>query len=359
MATDPDVSTSASRSAGTPGAARVSVVLPLYRPGPGLADTLVRLAATVGADDELLVVDDGTPGPQDADLARLVSTLVPAARLLVLPSNAGAAAARNHALGHAAGRYVWFVDWDDDWDPSLLDVLVDRAEATGAPVVTCRASVVDESGRLVRHIGPAHDVHLTGPQTARALLDGRLEGHLWNKLFRRDLLPDDVFPLLPTLSDLVGTAPVLASAARVEHVGRVLYQHQIRPGSLTASAGRDLAMLLAAGTQVPEAVAPYLDGGGDAARLATLFRHRSAYLTAVTALRLRQDGRDQARWVARSRELLTLPEATSLVTTSPSTAVRSLALLGLGRAFGPVYRGATRFRRRVHLRTHRPPWQAP
>lgn len=186
---------------------RVSVVLPLFRPGPEVAEALLRLARTVGADDELIVVDDGTPQPEAAEVARLVAALLPRASLVVRPTNEGAAAARNHALTLATGRWVWFVDWDDDWDPSILDVLVDRATTTGAPVVTCRASVVDERGRLVRHIGPAHDAHLVGPETARALLDGRLEGHLWNKLFRRDVLPPDVFPLLPTLSDLIGTAP--------------------------------------------------------------------------------------------------------------------------------------------------------
>lgn len=334
---------------------RVSVVLPLYRPGPEVVDTLARLSRTVGPDDELVVVDDGTPGPEAAEIARLVPALVPGARLVVRPGNEGAAAARNHALTLATGRWVWFVDWDDDWDPALLDVLAHRAQTTGAPVVTCRARVVDEHSRLVRHIGPAHDVHFTGPQTAHAVLDGRLEGHLWNKLFRRDLLAHDVFPLMPTLSDLMGTAPVLAAAERVEHLGQVLYEHRTRPGSLTATRDRDLGIVLDAGTQVPAAVTPYLRGEGDAERLSTLFRHRSAYLVAVTALRLMQDGRERARWLARSRQLLSLSEAASLIPTAPRTAARSLALLGLGPAFGPIYRAVTRFRRRV---THRAPWHS-
>nr|WP_256842677.1 glycosyltransferase [Ornithinimicrobium cryptoxanthini] len=336
---------------------RVSVVLPLYRPGPGAADALTRLVDTLGPHDQLLVVDDGTPAPQDAELADTVRTVAPSAELLVLPGNAGAAAARNHALDRATGRYVWFVDWDDDWDPTILDRLTDRAQTTGADVVTCRASVIDERHRLVRHIGPAHDVHLRGPQTARALLDGRLEGHLWNKLFRRDVLPADVFPLVPTLSDLLGTAPVLAAADRIEHLGQVLYEHRIRPGSLTASGDRDLTVLLEAGAAVPAAVTAYLRVGDDAERLATLFRHRSAYLTAVTALRLPQEGAQQEQWLRRSRQLLTLAEAARLLPTAPTTAARSMSLLLLGGAFGPVYRGVTRWRGRVRPRTHRHPWR--
>ncbi|MCK0112777.1 glycosyltransferase [Ornithinimicrobium sp. F0845] len=331
------------------------MILPLYSPGPEVADALDLLEATLSDTDELLVVDDGTPAPESAELAELVRARIPSARLVVLEENRGAAAARNHAMSLATGRYVWFVDWDDDWDPALLDVLVTRAKETGAPIVTCRASVVDEHGRLVRHIGPAHDTHLTGPQTAHAVLDGRLEGHLWNKLFRRDVLPDNVFPLMATLSDLMGTAPVLAAAERVEHLGQVLYEHRIRPGSLTAARDRDLALLLDAGSQVPAAVTPFLENEKDASRLSVLFRHRSAYLAAVTALRLPHDDRERGRWLARSRQLLSLSEAASLILTSPTTAARSLALLGLGPAFSPFYRTATRIRRRS---TQRVPWQA-
>lgn len=335
---------------------RVSVVLPLYRPGREVAVALARLAATTGGCDEVLVVDDGTPWPEGRELAHLVETHLPGASLHVRPHNAGVAAARNHALRHATGRYVWFVDWDDDWDPTILDVLVTRADATGAPVVTCRADVVDERGGLIRQIGPGHDAHLRGQETARALLDGRLEGHLWNKLFRRELLPADLFPLLPTLSDLVGTAPVLAGADRVEHVGRVLYEHRMRPGSLTATSDRDLSMLLDAGTQVPAVVLPFLHGRRDADRLAALFRHRSAYLTAVTALRLPLDAGDQATWVGRAREMLRLTEVAQLLATWPLTATRSVALLVLGQVFPPVYRGIAPLRGRLRSHRRRPPW---
>lgn len=335
---------------------RVSIVLPLYRPGDEVVEALTRLAGTAGRQDEVLIVDDGTPGPEGPELARLVRSSLPDAVLHVLPQNAGAAAARNHALRHATGRYVWFVDWDDDWDPRILDVLVARADAAGAPVVTCRADVVDEHGGLVRRIGPAHDVHLVGPQTAEALLDGRLEGHLWNKLFRRDQLPTDLFPLLPTLSDLVGTAPVLAGADRVEHVGKVLYEHRIRPGSLSASSERDLSMLLTAGTQVPEVVQPFLDGRREAARLAVLFRHRSAYLTAVTALRLPMDDRVQVAWVGRAKATLRASEVLPLLLTSPATAARSLGLVVLGRVFVPVYRAGAPLRGRLRSHRQHPPW---
>lgn len=330
--------------------ARVTVVLPLYRPGPGLAEALTRLAATVSTSDEVLVVDDGTPPPGNVRLARLVREHLPGVSLHVLPTNGGVAAARNHAVRFATGRYVWFVDWDDSWDRSILDVLITHAEAVSASVVTCRADVVDADGRLVRRIGPAYDLHLRGQETGQALLDGRLEGHLWNKLFRRDRLPANLFPLVPTLSDLLGTAPVLAAADRVEHVGRVLYVHRVRPGSLTATADRDLSMLLTAGREVPDAVAPFLDTGLDTAWRSTLFRHRSAYLTAVTALRLAGDSDQQDQWVQRSLELVTLGEAVSLLRRSPTTATRSLALLGFGPAFAPLYRQLASLRARLRRR---------
>ena len=337
---------------------RVSVVLPLLDPGPSIDEALERLLATTSERDEIVLVDDGSSPPSAAVLRRFAGTAhrTPV-RLLANDTNEGVAAARNRALRVARGRFVWFVDWDDQWDPQILDVLVGRAERTGAALVTCRAAVVDQTGHLVRRIGPAHDTELRGIDTARAILDGRIEGHLWNKLFRREVLPDRMFPPMRAASDFSGAAPVVVAAAHISHVGRVLYAHCMRPGSITTAPDRDLTFLEQSGDLAEQVVRPYLTHRG-AARTLRLFRYRGWYLIAVTAMRINPDPAYQEHWLQRSRQRMRASEAASLLAASPGTASRCLSLLALGPRFRHVYRVSTATRSRLRERhPYRLPWR--
>ena len=111
--------------------AGVTVVVPVR----DRVDALVRCLAGLGADVPILVVDDGSDDP--AAVAR--SCRAAGVRLLVLPANAGPAAARNAGVAVLDTPYLAFLDSDcvppPGWLSELMGHFADPAVAAVAPRV--------------------------------------------------------------------------------------------------------------------------------------------------------------------------------------------------------------------------------
>lgn len=103
----------------------VSVVVPTHnRPGR-LAGALGSVLRQTYRRLEVLVVDDASDQPVDAVVEQAAAG-DQRVRLLRLPVNGGAAAARNHGLDAARGDLVAFLDDDDRWLPDKLARQVDH-----------------------------------------------------------------------------------------------------------------------------------------------------------------------------------------------------------------------------------------
>jgi glycosyltransferase involved in cell wall biosynthesis len=92
----------------------VSLVMPVWRPRRDWLLEAVRSAlAQRDCELELIVVDDGNPGPLDDLLADVQD---PALRLVRAP-HGGPSEARNAGVAAARGRLIRFVDSDDVYEP--------------------------------------------------------------------------------------------------------------------------------------------------------------------------------------------------------------------------------------------------
>ncbi|HMQ58981.1 MAG TPA: glycosyltransferase family A protein [Rhizobiaceae bacterium] len=124
--------------------------------------------------DEILVVDDGTPTPLEAPQDGRV-------RLLRLPENKGAAAARNAGVAAARGRWIAFLDSDDRWLVGKIDVqLAFLAARPGLAGVTCGFRL-DRDGRATDYLPDNEALDFD-----RALTGGRF-GIGSTLMVRRDL----------------------------------------------------------------------------------------------------------------------------------------------------------------------------
>lgn len=94
----------------------ISVVIPAYNRGHCIGRALQSVRAQGIADLEVLVGDDASiDGTSEKALE-----LMPEAKVLRLPQNRGAAAARNAVLSLAKGEFLAFLDSDDEWLPEKL-----------------------------------------------------------------------------------------------------------------------------------------------------------------------------------------------------------------------------------------------
>lgn len=104
--------------------AAVSVVIPCHNNAHTLPTTLASVAAQTLLPAEIICVDDGSRDNTIAVLHELQSSLFSPGlmRIIVLPENLGAAAARNHGMNAASQDYIAFLDADDVWHERKLEI---------------------------------------------------------------------------------------------------------------------------------------------------------------------------------------------------------------------------------------------
>lgn len=102
--------------------APVSVVVPCYRCVATLERAVLSVVDQTQRPAEMILVDDAS-GDGTLELLRSFQTRYGAwVRVLALPTNAGAASARNAGWNVATQHYIAFLDSDDAWHPRKVEV---------------------------------------------------------------------------------------------------------------------------------------------------------------------------------------------------------------------------------------------
>jgi glycosyltransferase involved in cell wall biosynthesis len=127
----------------------VSILIPCHNAAPWLGATLESALAQTWAHREIIVVDDGSTDGSAALAQQFAGRGV---RTLVQP-NAGASAARNHALREARGDFFQFLDADDLLAPgkisAQLAVLAARLPGTVGSCAWGRFTTDPAAARMV------------------------------------------------------------------------------------------------------------------------------------------------------------------------------------------------------------------
>jgi len=223
----------------------ITAIIPFYNAERWVRESLPLVERTVLPYADAVLVDDGSTDETPSALREFAARHSERVRVISLGANRGVATARNVALATVDSEYVWFADADDWWLESLLPTLLERAIQTDADICLCRARRVT-SGREAGTVIDGVDVDTVWDreEALRALLDGRMHGYLWSKLFRVSVLGQDPFPPLTSQSDFMGVLVALRSSSIVATVATDLYRHVERPGSITRVSNPNLDNLL-------------------------------------------------------------------------------------------------------------------
>ena len=113
---------------------RISVILPVWNPGPGIDRCISSLRGQTLKDIEMIFVDDR--GTDDAmEKIRAAAAEDPRIRILENPENMGSGPSRNRGIEAARGEYILCVDPDDFIDHHFLEVLYQYAAEKNLDIV--------------------------------------------------------------------------------------------------------------------------------------------------------------------------------------------------------------------------------
>lgn len=209
----------------------VTVIIPAFRAASFLADAVDRLFDQRFDDFEIVIVEDGS-GDDTAEVAASLARTHDRVRAVLLSTNGGVARARQRAVAESRGDYLWFVDADDAWPDTALETLVGSIADADIVVAAAEFYYQDDSRRAL----PApRSAPVSGADAFAMLLRGEITGHLWNKLFRRDVMAKATFTPARVQSDLVMVADALSAARSVRFSSETVYEYRLRSGSIITS----------------------------------------------------------------------------------------------------------------------------
>lgn len=150
-------------------AIKVSVIIPAYNAAATLLRALDSVRAQKGVDAEIIIVDDAS---SDGTVAVGRAAIRPGEqiRLVEMPRNSGASAARNAGIALARGEFLAFLDADDIWLPEKLarQVAVIESDPT-ITLVSCNSEMVTADGVLIKE-GHVNRPPVSGANAWKTLL---------------------------------------------------------------------------------------------------------------------------------------------------------------------------------------------
>lgn len=268
-----------------PAPVAVSIILAVRNGREHLPALAVLLAELEFSDYELVIVNDGSTDGSGEELRRLAAEHR-GSQYIELRHNLGVARARNRGVAQARGDYIWFIDCDDRWEPGIVRRLHAEARAADVSLAICGSDLVSAAGHSLRQLERFAEQRLINrDQLLELVLRGRVNGYLWNKLFRRDALGQDPFPALSSQSDLAGFIGLLPQLHSCLVINELLYHHIAQPGSITTSRNPNVQNLVDCG-QIMQGVLAALGVDGRS-RSARYFMTRIIrYAVCNSALRL-------------------------------------------------------------------------
>lgn len=193
---------------------KVSVIIPVYNTEDYLKECIESLVNQTLREIEILIVNDGSTD-SSLEIMKEFKNKYPNIIKIFDKVNGGQASARNYALPFAQGEYLGFVDSDDWVDSTMYEEMYEKAEKENADIVICD---------MVDHF----------PNKTVCYPSSRFENKFkvtpsaCNKLFKRSLVEDDVFPVGLWYEDFEFTTMQLMKTDCISVIHKGLYHCHCR-----------------------------------------------------------------------------------------------------------------------------------
>jgi len=209
---------------------KVSVIVPIYKVEKFIARCATHLFEQSLQEVQFIFVDDCSPDNSINILEETIA-LYPnrAANVNIFrhPVNKGLPSARNTGLEFAEGEYILHCDSDDWLDTDALYLLYNKGVSENADIIWCDWYLSFKNNeRLMSQKVDMQNV-ITGFETIKLMLCGRLKYNVWNKLVKRTLYVDNNvhFPDGNGMGEDMTMIKLFVFTDRVTYLPKALYHY--------------------------------------------------------------------------------------------------------------------------------------
>ncbi|MDB8460403.1 glycosyltransferase family 2 protein [Turicibacter sanguinis] len=167
----------------------ISIIIPVYNVEKYIEKCLKSILLQSFSNIEVIIINDGSSDNSEEIIEKIMKN---DERVRYFKyRNEGVSIARNTGLSFAQGDYVIFIDPDDYLEVDFLENLYNAIILNNADISLCGYKITyseDVPGLNKDVIYPFKDDIISGKTAAEKLLEFKLDGYVWNKLIRKELM---------------------------------------------------------------------------------------------------------------------------------------------------------------------------
>ena len=192
----------------------ISVIIPAYNAEKTIVRAIQSVQNQSYNDFEIIVVNDGSIDSTKDICEEYVRNN---SRIRIInKKNGGLSSARNAGIREAQGELISFLDSDDEYLPYYLEKMHDAIAESDADIVVCGYCSVFPDGRNILSDTFSTVITLNKDEAIRELIIGlRLSSHAWNKLYRKDIISNIVYPEGKVYEDLYVMPDILDACSKI------------------------------------------------------------------------------------------------------------------------------------------------
>lgn len=209
----------------------ISVIVPIYNVEKYLARCVDSIVNQTYKNLEIILVDDGSPDrcPQMCDDYAEKDSRIK----VVHKKNGGLSDARNAGMAVATGEYISFIDSDDYVSDDFFECLLDVMNKENSDIAECSVVKFYEDNRF-DEFSDDLSVKTYDTQDAMSALiaENPFHQHVWNKLYKTELVKDIPYAVGKLNEDEFWTYRVFGRANKVARINKTMYYYFQRSSSI-------------------------------------------------------------------------------------------------------------------------------
>lgn len=209
---------------------KISVIIPVYNVEKYLNQCIDSVLGQTYRDLEIILVNDGSTdrSPEICEAYKNKDSRIK----LIHKENGGLSDARNAGLQIATGDLVSFVDSDDFISINFYSKLTKLLIDTDSDITECcfiKFKTIADLESQVKETDETKVEIFEANEGLKGYLSESLNVVVWNKIYKKELLKDVLFPVNKLHEDVYWTYKIIAKAKRIAKIPDEMYyyrQHQ-------------------------------------------------------------------------------------------------------------------------------------
>lgn len=213
----------------------VSIIIPVYNVEKYIEQCINSIIRQNYNNIEIIIINDGSTDNSKNIIEKYIN--IDERIIYREQSNKGVSVARNEALKISTGDYILFVDPDDYLSDKTIEKFVKEMNKSNADIIIGAYTKVFDDGikgnDCIYTFNMDENSIYSGNEVCQMMLEAKVDGFLWNKMFRRELLAKYNFTFEENrcIEDWYPVFNHISNINKVKFINDSIYNYRQRSGS--------------------------------------------------------------------------------------------------------------------------------